>query len=82
MEFFSSILFDIMEHCVIMGDMNIDLLKFETHLKTSNYLDNLFQNVFLTKIIKPTRITSTSATLIDHEQHNSWKIRNYNNRCS
>jgi len=54
MDIFSSSLFDIMDtvnkehkHCVIMGDMNIDLLKFEAHLKTSNYLDNLFQNVFL-----------------------------------
>ena len=48
-----STLFDIMntvnkehKHCVIMGDMNIDLLKFEAHLKTSDYLDNLFQNDF------------------------------------
>ena len=73
MDIFSSTLFDIMDtvnkehkHCVIMGDMNIDLLKFETHLKTSDYLDNLFQNGFLPTITKPTRITSTSATLIDH----------------
>ena len=73
MDIFSSILFDIMDpvnkqnkYCVIMGDMNIDLLKFETHLKTSDYLDNLFQNNFLPTITKPTRITSTSATLIDH----------------
>jgi len=66
-----------------MGDMNIDLLKFETHLKTSDYLDNLFQNGFLPTITKPTRITSTSATLIDHiYMNNSWKIRNYNNRSS
>ena len=27
-----------------MGDMNIYLLKFETHIKTNDYLDNLFQN--------------------------------------
>ena len=40
MDIFSSTLFDIMDtvnkehkHCVIMGDMNIDLLKFEAHLK-------------------------------------------------
>jgi len=73
MDIFSSTLFDIMDtvnkehkHCVIMGDMNIDLLQFETHLKTSDYLDNLFQNGLLPTITKPTRITSTSATLIDH----------------
>jgi len=54
------------KHCVIMGDMNIDLLKFDTHLKISDYLDNLFQNGFLPTITKPTRISSTSAIRIDH----------------
>ena len=49
-----------------MGDVNI-----ETHLKTSDYLDNLFKNGFLPTITKPTRITSTSATLIDHIYRNN-----------
>ena len=48
---------------VIMGDMNIDLLQCQSHIKTNDYLDNLFSNGFDTK---PTRITSHSATLIDH----------------
>ena len=39
------------KHCVIMGDMNIDLLKFETHLKTIDYLDNLFQMVFYQQLL-------------------------------
>ena len=54
------------KHCVIMGDMNIDLLRFETHTKTDHYLENLFCNGFLPVIVKPTRITHSSATLIDH----------------
>jgi len=54
------------KRCVIMGDMNIDLLKFETHLKTSDYLNNLFQNDFLPTITKSTRITNIPATLIYH----------------
>ena len=73
MEFFLSTPFGITDtvnkehkHCVIIGDMNIDFLKFEIHLKPTDYLDTLFQNDFLPTIIKPTRITSSSATLVDH----------------
>ena len=51
---------------VIMGDMNIDLLQCQSHMKTNDYLDNLFSNGFIPEITKPTRITSHSATLIDH----------------
>ena len=42
----------------IMGDYNIDLLNSEKH-------DVLYCNEFLPLISRPTRITSTSATLID-----------------
>ena len=54
------------KQCMIMGDMNIDLLKFETHLRTNEYLDSIFANGFLPLISKPTRVTTSSATLIDH----------------
>ena len=50
----------------IMGDMNIDLLKFMTHDKTNEYLENIFSHGFLPLVTKPTRITSHSATLLDH----------------
>ena len=50
----------------IMGDMNIDLIKFDRHTKTSDYLDNIFSNGFLPVITRPTRINNASATLIDH----------------
>ena len=52
--------------CTIMGDMNIDLLKFSTNEKINTYLENLFLNAFLPTITKPTRIAHNSATLIDH----------------
>ena len=74
-DIFASTLFDLMDlvnretkHCVIMGDMNIDLLKFGSHNKTSDYLDNIFYHGFLPTITitKPTRISNTSAILIDH----------------
>ena len=52
--------------CTLMGDFNIDLLKYNTHTKTNDYLDNIFSLGFLPLITKPTRITPASATLIDH----------------
>jgi hypothetical protein len=73
LDMFSTTLFDIMdtinaEHQIglFMGDMNIDLLKTETQTKTNDYLDNIFLHGFLPVILKPTRISSTCATLIDH----------------
>ena len=54
------------KNCVIMGDMNIDLLRFGSHTKTADYLDNLFSHGFLPLITKPTRLSNSSATLIDH----------------
>ena len=54
------------KNCVIMGDMNIDLLRFGSHNKTADYLDNLFSHGFLLLIMKPTRLSNSSATLIDH----------------
>lgn len=73
LDIYSSNLYDIMDsvnqenkHCVIMGDMNIDLLKFELHAKTNDYLDGIFEHGFLPVISKPTRMCASSATLIDH----------------
>jgi hypothetical protein len=57
-----------MEHKlgVIMGDMNVDLLKYSSHDATDIYVDGIFSRGFIPRILKPTRITHTSATLIDH----------------
>ena len=46
--------------------MNVDLLKFETNVKTNEYLDAIFSNGFIPIITKPTRVSRSSATLIDH----------------
>ena len=55
------------KECVIMGDMNIDLLEYESHRKkTNDYLENIFAHGFIPVITKPTRICNSSATLIDH----------------
>ena len=52
--------------CTIMGDTNINLLKFDTHDKTNTFLNNCISHGFLPRITKPTRLAEYSATLIDH----------------
>ena len=54
------------KNIILLGDFNIDLLKYETHMKTSDFLDEIFSFGLLPVITKPTRITDHSATLIDH----------------
>ena len=49
-----------------MGDYNIDLLKFDTHPLTSEFLESNLSLAVLPTINKPTRVTSNSATLIDN----------------
>lgn len=51
---------------VIVGDVNIDLLKYKQHIKTNEYLDMLLCNGLLPAITLPTRVTHACATLIDH----------------
>jgi hypothetical protein len=46
--------------------MLICLLKYGTNDKTSDYVDGILSRGFLPVIHKPTRVTHTSATLIDH----------------
>ena len=50
----------------IVGDINIDLAKFNSHTPTSNYLENLLCYNVTPTILMPTRITEQSATIIDH----------------
>ena len=51
---------------IITGDFNLDLLKYDQHLPTGEYLDLMIANRFLPSIVRPTRIKHQSATLIDH----------------
>ena len=53
-----------MKTIFVYGDLNIDLLKHESHNSTRNFLDMTYSLGPL--IDKPTRITDTSATLIDN----------------
>ena len=52
--------------CLIAGDINIDLTKCNVNNQTAEYVDMLLLNNFVPTVVMPTRITSHSATLIDH----------------
>ena len=51
---------------ILCGDLNIDVLKYNSCNSTNEYVNLLFANGFIQTINKPTRCTSSSATLIDH----------------
>ena len=50
----------------IASDFNIDLLKFQEHAQTNEYLDTLLSFGLLPIVTKPTRISPSTSTLIDH----------------
>ena len=54
------------KHIILAGDNNLDLLKFGMHTETTRLVDTLNEHGFIPTISRPTRITSHSATLIDH----------------
>ena len=49
-----------------MGDLNIDSLKSDVHNSTSSLLDVMYSYNVFPVITKPTSVTESSATLIDH----------------
>lgn len=51
--------------CALMGDWNINLFNFQSHPPTEEFINTLGAYYFQPHIIKPTRITDYSATLID-----------------
>ena len=52
--------------CVVMGDFNLGLLKFETHNDTDAFLNPMLTINFQPQILQPSRITNHTATLIDN----------------
>ena len=51
---------------ILMGDFNADLLNIEKHNDTHDYYDMLSSSLFRPVILQPTRVTATTATLIDN----------------
>ena len=52
--------------CYLMADWNLDLMKHHKHDKTSEFLDIMFSRAFFPLISRPTRITSSTASLIEN----------------
>ena len=50
----------------IMGDFNINLLNYDSHIPTNDFTNTLFTNNFLPCIHNPTRVSDHSATIIDN----------------
>ena len=50
----------------LLGDFNVNLLNYNEHNQTNEFLDSLASNSFIPLILRPTRITSHSNTLIDN----------------
>ena len=54
------------KNCYLLGGFNINLLSHETHNISGEFYDIMTSNSFLPLITRPTRLTATSATLIDN----------------
>ena len=54
------------KYCYLLGDFNINILNYTTHSATVGFVDSLFSYGFLPLISRPTRVTTSSATLINN----------------
>ena len=50
----------------VCGDFNVDLLQYDKHRDTNNFIDQLYSLELHPLITRPTRITSHSNTIIDN----------------
>ena len=62
----------------LMGDFNIDLLQYESHNSTNDFLNSMVSHSFLPYILQPTRVTDHSATVIDNIFSNMTDYVTYN----
>ena len=51
---------------MLIGDYNVNLLSYNEHNQTNEFLDSLTSNSLIPLILQPARITSHSNTLIDN----------------
>ena len=54
------------KNVILLGDFNINLLNYDKHNETADFLDMIYSNSLLPQIVIPTRITPRSCTLIDN----------------
>jgi exonuclease III len=66
------------KNCIHIGDYNINLINSDTHLPSNQFININFSHSLLPTINRPTRITSSTASLIDniftnfHDSSNSY----------
>ena len=49
-----------------MGDFDINLLNYESHSDTNEFINTMVSHYLLPRILQPTRVTDHSATIIDN----------------
>lgn len=54
------------KHMYLTGDYNINLLNSDTHIPSAEFAELFFSHSFFPSINKPTRVSSTTATIIDN----------------
>src|SRR6218665_2436252 len=57
---------------LLLGDFNVNLLKSQDHFLTNSFLNSMISHHYLPAILRPTRITETTATLIDNDFTNAY----------
>ena len=54
------------KHIILMGDFNVDLLKYTADTRTAQFQDQMYSSSLLPQITSPTRSSTKSKTLIDN----------------
>ena len=67
--------------CYLMGDYNVNLLNYGKHRETTDFVDALHSNSFVSLINRPTRVNEDSATLIDNIFTNYFSNIHYTFQC-
>ena len=63
------------DSCYIMGDFNVDLLKLNKHVPTTEFMSEFTTAGFFPLISLPTRLTDSTATLIDNIWTNNVSVQ-------
>ena len=50
----------------VMGDFNLNLLNYETHTHTNDFVNSMVYHCLIPHILQPTRVTDHSATATDN----------------
>ncbi len=54
------------KHCYVFGDFNVCLSNYSSSPLVTSFLDSILDSKFLPFVFMPTRLTSHSATILDH----------------